>query len=101
MKKANLAKQMTTMAAALVTAGVLSVGAAAGTAAAAPVAEPCGFYETSTSAYYRHCGSTTIEIRVDYWNNTSGYECVGPWSTMYLGRKVDVDYAVYQHVGCP
>lgn len=64
-------------------------------------AAPCGFYETSRDAYYRHCGATEIEIRVDYWNNTSGYECVGPWSTMWLGERFYVDYAVYQHVGCP
>jgi hypothetical protein len=101
MKKANLNKRMTTMVATLITAGALSAGTAAGTAAAAPVAAPCGFYEAAASAYYRHCGSTTVEIRVDYWNNTSGYECVGPWSTTYLGRSADIDYAVYQHVGCP
>jgi hypothetical protein len=65
------------------------------------VAAPCGFYETASSAYYRHCGSTTVEIRVDAWDGTSDYECVGPWSTTYLGRNEDVDYAVYQHVGCP
>lgn len=65
------------------------------------VAAPCGFYETASSAYYQHCGSTTVEIRVDYWEGSSGYECVGPWSTTYLGRAEDVDYAVYQHVGCP
>ncbi|MEV5809801.1 DUF6355 family natural product biosynthesis protein [Streptomyces parvulus] len=61
-------------------------------------AAPCGFYESGSSAYYRHCGNTTVQIRVDYWNNTSGYECVGPNSTTFLGRSVDVDYAVYQRL---
>jgi hypothetical protein len=36
-----------------------------------------GFYETASS----------------YWEGSSGFECVGPWSTTYLGRSQDVDYA--------
>lgn len=76
----------------------LTGSASAASAAPSPVAAECGFWESGGNAYYGHCGNTTVQIRVDYWNNTSDYECVGPHRNKYLGSSFHVDYAVYQRL---
>ncbi|MBT2393083.1 hypothetical protein J7E87_27515 [Streptomyces sp. ISL-1] len=65
--------------------------------AAAPsaAADPCGFYETSSDAYYNHCTSdgSRVIIEVEVWG--PNYErCVGPGVT-WLGSAGSIDGAWY------
>ncbi|MER5433522.1 DUF6355 family natural product biosynthesis protein [Streptomyces sp. NPDC002588] len=67
------------------------------TAAAGPAAaNPCGFYETASDAYYNHCTSdgSRVVIKVDVaW--ASDYErCVGPGTT-WLGSADKIQGAHY------
>ncbi|CAM5624570.1 MULTISPECIES: DUF6355 family natural product biosynthesis protein [Streptomyces] len=67
------------------------------TAHAAPAAaDPCGFYETSSDAYYNHCTSdgsrVVIQVRVAY---AADYErCVAPGRT-WLGSAAKIQGAHY------
>lgn len=65
--------------------------------AAAPsaVADPCGFYATSSDAYYNHCtgDGSRVVIEVEVWG--PNYErCVAPGIT-WLGSADDIDGAWY------
>ncbi|MFC4610663.1 DUF6355 family natural product biosynthesis protein [Streptomyces maoxianensis] len=65
--------------------------------AAAPsaAANPCGFYETSSDAYYNHCTSdgSRVIIEVEVWG--PNYErCVGPGVT-WLGSAGSIGGAWY------
>jgi len=71
----------------------LAVPVTAGTASAAPVPAACGLNYTLYSAYYNHCGSTTVAI----WVTTRGEDwgaCVRPGQT-YLGPENWVQNAWY------
>jgi len=46
-------------------AGMATIGSAVPAVATTQDAWPCGYFEEAGSAYYNHCGPTTIEIRVD------------------------------------
>ncbi|MER6662936.1 DUF6355 family natural product biosynthesis protein [Amycolatopsis japonica] len=62
----------------------------------------CGFYETNDWAYYGHCGSTTVMIRIEHHNpfTDDWYWCVRPRETR-LGTAAGISYAVYiGGVGC-
>ncbi|MFD9905414.1 DUF6355 family natural product biosynthesis protein [Streptomyces sp. NPDC059063] len=78
--------------AALVLSSLGVVTAAANVAAA----DPCGFYETSSDAYYNHCTSdgsrVVIQVRVAL---APDYErCVGPGRT-WLGSAGKIQGAHY------
>ncbi|MEV2215047.1 DUF6355 family natural product biosynthesis protein [Streptomyces sp. NPDC050997] len=65
--------------------------------AAAPsaAADPCGFYETSSDAYYNHCTSdgSRVIIEVEVWG--PNYErCVGP-GVSWLGSASSIGGAWY------
>jgi hypothetical protein len=71
---------------------VLGLSTAAAPSAAA---DPCGFYETSSDAYYNHCTSdgSRVIIEVEVWG--PNYErCVGPGIT-WLGSAGQIDGAAY------
>ncbi|MFJ8046963.1 DUF6355 family natural product biosynthesis protein [Streptomyces luteogriseus] len=98
MKKKTPLKRAAAAAAMTVTAGLLSLGTST-VATAAPSgdtsAQACGYYETSDSAYYGHCGGGKVIIKIDLdWTTDVRYSCVGPGET-YLGSTDDIDYAVY------
>jgi hypothetical protein len=60
-------------------AGIAVVG---GVTATSAQAAPCGGYETSSWAYYNHCGSGYVQIKVDRnWPTKDTYQCVGPGIT--------------------
>ncbi|GHH09995.1 hypothetical protein GCM10018780_46480 [Streptomyces lanatus] len=67
------------------------------TAQAIPAAaDPCGFYETGSDAFYNHCTSdgsrVVIKVRVAY---AADYErCVGPGTT-WLGSAGKIQGAHY------
>ncbi|MGW3566680.1 DUF6355 family natural product biosynthesis protein [Streptomyces sp. NPDC000941] len=92
-------KRATAAAAVIASAGLLSVGAST-VAAAAPSGgasvQACGYYETSTDkAYYGHCGSGRVIIKIELdWTTAERFRCVGPGET-YLGTTDEIDYAVY------
>ncbi|MGW0708345.1 DUF6355 family natural product biosynthesis protein [Streptomyces sp. NPDC002643] len=91
-------KRLTTAAAAIATAGLLSVGTTT-TAAAAPSgdtsARACGYYETRDTAYYGHCGSGKVIIKIELdWTTDVRYWCVKPGERK-LGSTDEIDYAVY------
>ncbi|WP_030780372.1 DUF6355 family natural product biosynthesis protein [Streptomyces sp. NRRL S-920] len=72
-----------------------SLGAVTATAAPA-AADPCGFYETHSDAYYNHCTSdgsrVVIEVRVAL---APDYErCVAPGRT-WLGSASKIQGAHY------
>lgn len=82
---------------------VLGIGAAAALAVAGPAAAqaptgPCGFSENFTGAYYNHCGSGQVQVRiVKSWPFAEDPEiCVGPGMT-YLGKTDDIENAFYVH----
>ncbi|MEU2026699.1 DUF6355 family natural product biosynthesis protein [Streptomyces sp. NPDC016469] len=81
---------------ALALASVGAVTLSAGPAAA----NPCGFYETSSDAYYNHCTSdgSHIVIEVDDWGPNSE-RCVAPGVT-WLGSSSDIDDAWYTGRTC-
>ncbi|MFJ6935573.1 DUF6355 family natural product biosynthesis protein [Streptomyces sp. NPDC101132] len=65
------------------------------TAVASPAAaNPCGFYETHSDAWYNHCATDTrVIIEVEVWG--PNYErCVGPGDT-WLGSASKIDGAWY------
>ncbi|WP_217207059.1 DUF6355 family natural product biosynthesis protein [Streptomyces sp. AC550_RSS872] len=72
------------------------------TAQASPAAaDPCGFYETSSDAYYNHCTSdgsrVVIHVRVAL---APDYErCVGPGRT-WLGPAEKIQGAHYVNRTC-
>lgn len=73
----------------------LSTTALAAPAPAAAVKDPCGFYKTSSDAYYNHCTSdgSHIVIEVEVWG--PNYEkCVAPGVT-WLGSADRIDGAWY------
>lgn len=69
----------------------------AGTASAAPVPAPCGLNYTIYSAYYNHCGPTTVAIMVTTRGEDWGI-CVKPGQT-YLGPENWIQNAWY--IGAP
>ncbi|MFI6641859.1 DUF6355 family natural product biosynthesis protein [Streptomyces sp. NPDC050504] len=80
-------------------AATLLLGLSA-TASAAPspvdsARNPCGFFETSSDAYYNHCTSdgSHILIEIDDWGPNT-VQCVGPGTT-WIGEAGDVDGAWY------
>ncbi|MFJ8108202.1 DUF6355 family natural product biosynthesis protein [Streptomyces sp. NPDC096132] len=89
-------------------AGTLGVAAlaltslGAMTAAAGPVAaDPCGFYETSSDAYYNHCTSdgSRVVIKVEVAWAPDYERCVGP-GTSWLGSASKIDGAYYTGRTC-
>ncbi|MFI7387187.1 DUF6355 family natural product biosynthesis protein [Streptomyces sp. NPDC049813] len=81
---------------ALTLASVGTVTVSATTAAA----NPCGFYETHSDAYYNHCTSdgSHIVIEIDDWGPNSE-RCVGPGVT-WIGSASGVDGAWYTGRTC-
>jgi hypothetical protein len=115
MKLANPMK--ITLAAAIASVAALTLAAAPATAsatAAGPGARPataavdvegnvsaskgttpfdvCGFYENNIRAYYNHCGTTHVVIKID--GRPSYLWCIGPghWD---IGSAASVDNAYY------
>lgn len=64
--------------------------AATASAGGAKAAAPCGFYVQGNEAYYNHCGSGRIKIRVRwvFWWNTAD-RCVGPGITGLEEKRAD------------
>ncbi|MGX1128202.1 hypothetical protein RKD49_000392 [Streptomyces glaucescens] len=78
---------------------VLGLGLSVATAPGA-AADPCGFYETGSDAYYNHCTSdgSHVVIEVEVWG--PNYErCVGPGRT-WLGSASKIDGAFYTGRTC-
>ncbi|WP_427919824.1 DUF6355 family natural product biosynthesis protein [Streptomyces sp. cg40] len=69
-----------------------------GTVAAAPPASPapCGFYKTSTDAYYRHCtrDGSHVVIKVRVARARDHEACVRPGTT-WLGSARRIQGAYY------
>lgn len=91
-----------TVISALGSAALVLGSLAATTATASPAAaDPCGFYETSSDAYYNHCTSdgSRVVIKVEVaWG--SDYErCVAPGKT-WLGSADKIQGAHYVNRTC-
>ncbi|MFG2574117.1 DUF6355 family natural product biosynthesis protein [Streptomyces sp. NBC_00704] len=78
--------------AALVFASLGAVTATAGPAAA----NPCGFYETGSDAFYNHCTSdgSRVVIKVEVARAPDHEWCVGPGTT-WLGSASRIQGAHY------
>jgi hypothetical protein len=72
-----------------------SLGAVAVTATPA-AADPCGFYETSADAFYRHCTSdgSHVVIKVEVAHAADYERCVAPGRT-WLGSAAKIQGAHY------
>jgi len=67
------------------------------TAAAGPVAaDPCGFYKTSSDAYYNHCTSdgSRVVVKVEVALAPDYERCVAPGTT-WLGSAGRIQGAYY------
>ncbi|WJV49206.1 DUF6355 family natural product biosynthesis protein [Streptomyces flavofungini] len=93
-------RRLVTSALAATTLALTSLGAVTVTATPA-AADPCGFYETSSDAFYNHCTSdgsrVVIHVRVSM---APDYErCVGPGKT-WLGSASKIQGAHYVNRTC-
>ncbi|AKN74543.1 MULTISPECIES: DUF6355 family natural product biosynthesis protein [Streptomyces] len=75
------------------TLGLLGAGTATATPAAA---DPCGFYETGSDAYYNHCTSdgSHVVIKVEVALAPDYERCVAPGRT-WLGSAGKIQGAYY------
>ncbi len=66
------------------------------TAAGPAAADPCGFYETSSDAYYNHCTSdgSRVVIKVEVALAPDHERCVAPGTT-WLGSADKIQGAYY------
>ncbi|MBL1110007.1 hypothetical protein JK361_36520 [Streptomyces sp. 5-8] len=78
--------------------GLLGAGTATATPAAA---DPCGFYETGSDAYYNHCTSdgSHVVIKVEVALAPDYERCVGPGRT-WLGSADRIQGAHYAGRTC-
>ncbi|QJT00169.1 hypothetical protein G9272_07640 [Streptomyces asoensis] len=78
-----------------------SLGALTAATASPAAADPCGFYETGSDAFYNHCTSdgSRVVIKVDVaW--AADYErCVGP-GISWLGSAAKIQGAHYTGHTC-
>ncbi|GAA3842987.1 DUF6355 family natural product biosynthesis protein [Streptomyces phyllanthi] len=77
-----------------------STAAASASAAHTALPNPCGFFETSSDAYYNHCTTdgSRIVIEIDDWGPNT-LQCVGPGTT-WIGAAGDIDGAWYTGRTC-
>ncbi|WP_280885105.1 DUF6355 family natural product biosynthesis protein [Streptomyces sp. LBL] len=66
------------------------------TAASPAAADPCGFFETGSDAYYNHCTSdgSRVVIKVEVRLARDYERCVAPGKT-WLGAASKIDGAYY------
>jgi hypothetical protein len=73
-----------------------SLGAVTAVTAGSAAADPCGFYETGSDAYYNHCTSdgSRVVIKVEVALAPDYERCVGPGTT-WLGSARTIQGAHY------
>ncbi|MGW2051467.1 DUF6355 family natural product biosynthesis protein [Streptomyces sp. NPDC001858] len=78
-----------------------SLGALTAATAGPAAADPCGFYETSSDAYYNHCTSdgSRVVIKVEVALAPDYERCVGP-GTVWLGSASRIQGAYYTGRTC-
>ncbi|MEV5884814.1 DUF6355 family natural product biosynthesis protein [Streptomyces sp. NPDC052020] len=85
--------------AAAISAVVLGLCLPVATASGA-AADPCGFYETGSDAFYNHCTSDGSRVVIKVEVGGPNYErCVGPGRT-WLGSASKIDGAFYAGRTC-
>lgn len=93
-------RRLATTALASTSLALTSLGAVTVTATPAAAA-PCGFYETSSDAYYNHCTAdgSRVVIKVRVALGPDYERCVGPGKT-WLGSAEKVQGAHYTGRTC-
>lgn len=78
-----------------------SLGALTAVTAAPAAANPCGFYETGSDAYYNHCTSdgSRVIIKVEVAWAPDYERCVAPGKT-WLGAADEIQGAYYTGRTC-
>ncbi|MER6957263.1 DUF6355 family natural product biosynthesis protein [Streptomyces sp. NPDC000618] len=78
-----------------------SLGAVTAATAGPAAADPCGFYETSSDAFYNHCTSdgSRVVIKVEVALAPDYERCVGP-GTVWLGSASKIQGAYYTGRTC-
>ncbi|GAA3471301.1 DUF6355 family natural product biosynthesis protein [Nonomuraea roseola] len=70
----------------------------------APVGVRCGAYRVSTAwnadLRYWHCGSSKVEVEVDYRNWPNNYACMQPWQDRVLETFDRASHAWYTGYLC-
>ncbi|MCP3798446.1 DUF6355 family natural product biosynthesis protein [Allokutzneria sp. A3M-2-11 16] len=61
----------------------------------AATASSCGHHQENGSAYYGHCGPTSIRIRVYYTSGGHDYGCVKAFSNTWLGAAINIRWSEY------
>ncbi|KRD13289.1 MULTISPECIES: DUF6355 family natural product biosynthesis protein [unclassified Streptomyces] len=75
---------------------VASLGAVTAATVSPAAADPCGFYKTSSDAYYNHCTSdgSRVVVKVEVALAPDYERCVGPGTT-WLGPAGKIQGAYY------
>ncbi|WP_327313206.1 DUF6355 family natural product biosynthesis protein [Streptomyces sp. NBC_01235] len=78
-----------------------SLGAVTAATAGPAAANPCGFYETGSDAFYNHCTSdgSHVVIKVEVALAPDYERCVGPGTT-WLGSAAKIQGAHYAGRTC-
>lgn len=78
-----------------------SLGALTAVTASPAAADPCGFYETGSDAFYNHCTSdgSRVVIKVEVALAPDYERCVGP-GTSWLGSAGKIQGAHYTGRTC-
>ncbi|MFI5793703.1 DUF6355 family natural product biosynthesis protein [Streptomyces sp. NPDC051677] len=78
-----------------------SLGAVTAAAASPAAANPCGFYETGSDAFYNHCTSdgSNVVIKVEVAMAPDYERCVGPGRS-WLGSAGKIQGAHYTGRTC-
>ncbi|MFI1034844.1 DUF6355 family natural product biosynthesis protein [Streptomyces sp. NPDC020951] len=78
-----------------------SLGAVTAATAGPAAADPCGFYETSSDAFYNHCTSdgSRVVIKVEVALAPDYERCVGP-GMVWLGSASKIQGAYYTGRTC-
>jgi hypothetical protein len=75
---------------------VASLGAVTAAAVSPAAADPCGFYKTSSDAFYNHCTSdgSRVVVKVEVALAPDYERCVAPGKT-WLGAAAKIQGAYY------
>jgi hypothetical protein len=78
-----------------------SLGAVTAVTAGSAAADPCGFYETGSDAYYNHCTSdgSRVIVKVEVAWAPDYERCVAPGKT-WLGSAGEIQGAHYTGRTC-
>ncbi|GAA2779516.1 DUF6355 family natural product biosynthesis protein [Crossiella cryophila] len=93
--------RMSKLAAVASALALTTTGLLAGTASAAPVADPCGYFERGEDALYNHCphDEWPVEVYIDDHNGGKRQTCVNTGTTK-IGHSAVIRFAWSNRTAC-